>query len=104
MLKFLSFGIILLFSSSLQATDDLALEYIKDLSVHVPEAGSFLGLSEYDTQIGFIQKNQDEVEARFNTRWRNRLEDELTNLKEKCETPRGKPRGISLLQASLPSI
>ncbi|MDP3533071.1 MAG: DUF885 family protein [Alphaproteobacteria bacterium] len=81
MLKFLFFGIIVLFSSSLQATNDLALEYIKDLSIHVPEAGSFLGLSEYDNQVGYIQKNQDDVEGRFNTRWRNRLDEELSNLK-----------------------
>ena len=81
MLKFLFFGIIVLFSSSLQATNDLALEYIKDLSIHVPEAGSFLGLSEYDNQVGYIQRKQDEIESRFNTRWRNRLDEELSNLK-----------------------
>lgn len=84
MLKFLFVGIFIFFSSTIRAdifTNDVALEYIKDLSVHVPEAGSFLGLQDYDTQVGFVQENQDDVEERFNTRWRNRLEDELTNLK-----------------------
>lgn len=83
MLKILAFGTIILFSSPLLATNDLALEYAQDLSEHVPEAASFLGLDKYDDKVGFIQLNQDEVEERFNSRWHNRIDEELKTLKEK---------------------
>ncbi len=51
------------------STNNVALEYAHDLSKHVPEAGTFLGLTEYASRVGFIEENQDDIERTFNEKW-----------------------------------
>ncbi len=56
-------------------SNQLALEYAKDIAVRYPESGSSLGLTEFDSQVTKLEDDMESKDRIFLLKWKSKLEE-----------------------------